>query len=507
MERTFKTKELQYNVFHSRKPNEERMVLVADAICGAGKTQAAIEYINTAPRHCKFLYVTPYLEEIDRIKKSCPTAHFCSPDLYRGKGSKMSDFQELFDRGENIVCTHALFKMFTPDNFKIAEAYGYTLIMDEVADVVCKYEYQTSNLYNILNPEFDYISIDEKTNQIIMNKEKDFFERNFTTQQLKRMWGENGLDLLEKIKNGCIFLYDTSWKDLKKFYEQGGTIDDFKVTLLMWSFPVNIFKSFEKVFIITYMFEGQTQANYYKYFDVPFKYLHTEEVPVETLQAEFTEHPSIPIQYKFDIETRAPRFQFVDAVFDSPQLPNYSKLKSLIEICDKEKLNNIGDFEKVNGKTKKSALCKAWYINNLGGKNETAKTLTNNTYNYFYNVCKQKNSENLIWTTYKDFRNLLKKSPFSKESCFVSCTARAINKFKERHYCAYLINVYYDPFIRKFFERKDIETKEDVYALSELIQWLFRSAIRADEKIYVYIPSERMRSLLQTWLDGNFIYW
>jgi hypothetical protein len=53
----------------------------------------------------------------------------------------------------------------------------------------------------------------------------------------------------------------------------------------------------------------------------------------------------------------------------------------------------------------------------------------------------------------------------------------------------------------------------DAYALTELVQWLFRSAIRAGgvngtamsgkprEQVTVYIPSERMRNLLINWLE------
>lgn len=118
MERGFKTKELKYVEFHKHKrENELPPVLIADSICGSGKTQAAIEYINTAPRHSRFLYVTPYKTEITRIIESCPTANFYTPAEKNEKGSKMTGFQTLFDKGENIVCTHKLFSMFTPSNF------------------------------------------------------------------------------------------------------------------------------------------------------------------------------------------------------------------------------------------------------------------------------------------------------------------------------------------------------------------------------------------------------
>ncbi|WP_298855386.1 hypothetical protein [uncultured Ruegeria sp.] len=52
----------------------------------------------------------------------------------------------------------------------------------------------------------------------------------------------------------------------------------------------------------------------------------------------------------------------------------------------------------------------------------------------------------------------------------------------------------------------------DAYALTELVQWLFRSAIRVGgvnnagrdyqprRRVTLYMPSQRMRNLLQNWL-------
>ena len=43
-----------------------------------------------------------------------------------------------------------------------------------------------------------------------------------------------------------------------------------------------------------------------------------------------------------------------------------------------------------------------------------------------------------------------------------------------------------------------------MYALSEMIQFICRSAIRKNEKIQVYVPSERMRNLLRQYVsDGH----
>ena len=62
------------------------------------------------------------------------------------------------------------------------------------------------------------------------------------------------------------------------------------------------------------------------------------------------------------------------------------------------------------------------------------------------------------------------------------------------------------PAITQFFAQKGIKVDEDLYALSEMIQWIWRSQIRNGEKINIYIPSTRMRLLLKSWLDMELDY-
>ena len=73
--------------------------------------------------------------------------------------------------------------------------------------------------------------------------------------------------------------------------------------------------------------------------------------------------------------------------------------------------------------------------------------------------------------------------------------------YKDKTNCAYLINRYYNPMINRFFTDKGVKIEEDIWALSELIQWLFRSAIREEKEVNLYMPSSRMRSLLKDWLN------
>ena len=56
--------------------------------------------------------------------------------------------------------------------------------------------------------------------------------------------------------------------------------------------------------------------------------------------------------------------------------------------------------------------------------------------------------------------------------------------------------------IKGYFEDRGITVNEELYALSEMIQWIWRSQIRDGSPIIVFIPSERMRSLFVQWLNS-----
>ena len=170
------------------------------------------------------------------------------------------------------------------------------------------------------------------------------------------------------------------------------------------------------------------------------------------------------------------------------------KAKGLINIIDNEKLNAIGDSYG-NGKYE-TALSKTWYYKNKD--NDLIKTLKKNMSNFFRHYCEDKSELNM-WTTFNDYKQLLKGKGYTKG--FIPCNSRATNQYSHKKNCAYVINRYLNPFYESFFIQRGITIDQDKYALSEMLQWIWRSAIRNDEPINVYIPSERMRNLLVTFLS------
>ena len=164
--------------------------------------------------------------------------------------------------------------------------------------------------------------------------------------------------------------------------------------------------------------------------------------------------------------------------------------EQLIHILYDSKLNLIGDRE--------TDLSKAWYERNKN--NSSMRQLKNNILNFFVNKRKSKTADN-IWTTFKDYKKLLSGKGYGRG--FVPLNMRASNDYRNRTSIAYPVNRYINPCIKQFFSKHGVKVDEDAYALSEMLQFIWRSAIRDGKEIWIYVPSVRMRTLLEQWISDH----
>ena len=400
-------------------------VNIVDAVMGAGKSQSIINYINKDDES-RFLVITPYLDEVKRYKRYCSKRNFKTPLFENGK-TKLDDIKHLISRGENIISTHALFQRFDNELIDMCRAANYTLIMDEVANVVDEYSISKQDYQVLVNT---YADINPETKQLIWKNEHGNYIGKF----------ENEKRLCEL---GSLVCYGDS--------------------LMVWLFPIETFNSFREIYILTYRFDLQMQKYYYDYYKLPYKYLSVAGDSMETYH-----------------------------LVDYSEKINYIKYnyKKLIHICDIDKLNMIGDRE--------SDLSKSWYDRNK--KNISMSILKNNISNFFRNIRNDCSTDN-IWTTFKDFYSCLKGKGYTKG--FLPLNSRATNEYRDRTSVVYPVNRYLNPFVKNFFTTNNIAVDEDGYALSEMLQFIWRSAIRNGEEIWVYIPSIRMRNLLKQWIEEN----
>jgi len=218
---------------------------VVDAGCGVGKTTAMINYINQDKENSKFLYITPFLTEVERIKNACKDKNFQEPAELP---TKTEDLLRLVEKGYNIVSTHALFKKLTDKVLDLTQFNDYVLIIDEAADVLEEIEITKNDLKTIIT---EYTTIDE----------------NNTVH-----WNEWNND------------YEGRFEDYKNMIQMGGVkahrSDTGEVVSLVWAFPISIFESFKEVYILTYMFNGQKA--YYEYNKVNIIQMYVKDFQLTT---------------------------------------------------------------------------------------------------------------------------------------------------------------------------------------------------------------------------------
>ena len=417
---------------------------VIDAPMGAGKTSAMINYMRRAPADEHFVFVTPFLTESERIVEGCPEKEFVSPSQvgyveadgtvstdYR---SKLEDFKDLLREKRNISTTHALFQRFDKEARELISVGNYTLVMDEVCELIDLYEITPYDAGTLSDKYID------------------------TTDDGHASWREDAADYRGRFYD---YKYDC---DL-------GTLWQYNRTNYIQVLVPELFGAFKECFLMTYLFESQIQRCYFDMHGITYDYLYVEG---DSLDA-----------YRLTAERREYKIPGV---------------KDKVHVFHGKKLNAIGDPY--------HNLTRSWY-ERLSCKDEI-KQIQDNAYNFFRHKAKAK-ADDCLWTCYKEIhplgangskQEMVRISPRGFKKQYVACNARATNNYKDRHYLAYLINLFPNPNIYNFLVKHGIDFNRDEWALSMMVQWIWRSAIRDGEEIWVYVPSRRMRTLLEQWLDA-----
>ena len=228
--------------------------------------------------------------------------------------------------------------------------------------------------------------------------------------------------------------------------------------LFYWLLPKDLLLSFRDVFILTYMFEGQDLRYYLDMEGVAYVYA--------------------------GVERRGEQFRFRNGPSD---IPDYARnLREHIHLLDHPKLNELGDT--------RTALSMSWFRCNVDG----VDLLRRNLYNYFSHLSDGRASQRM-WGSFVNAEFPLRGKGYSNG--FVPFNERATNKYRDRTVLAYCANVFMHAGQKLFYTRRGVQVDEDTYALSVMVQWIWRSAIRDGQDIQLYIPSKRMRTMLIRWMD------
>lgn len=408
---------------------------------GAGKTSAVVNYINAHPEK-KFIYITPFKDETERIASNCPNARFALPknNLKEFGFRKHVHFKSLIENDRNISITHRLFSMCDADTISEIQGRNYTIVIDEVIDIIEKTNISNSDIKLILDSGW-----------------------------LKKTDGSGGFGYefdsvaaggeYEGGKYADLFLLARNHRLIKM------AAADKKNVVSYWSLPKEMFECADEVYLLTYMFEGSVMRGFLEGCGIPYTYIGVKKDEYSGYTFASTPQP----------------------------YPTYvQSIKGKLHIFENPKLNEIGK--------KRTALSSSWFERaSVNPEFSDLTQLKNNMYNYFMNYMRDKPADERLWSAYKKGEIHLRSKGFFNSA--LSYNSRATNNYSNRRVLAYCVNIFLDPNVVKYIEQIGGGVDGDIYALSVMIQWIWRSAIRNGEEVWLYIPSSRMRNLLKNWME------
>lgn len=441
-------------------------VTVIDAACGAGKTSWAIQEINAHPEQ-SYIYCTPFLDEITRVREACGKGRIVEPENFAT--TKIEDFNSLLMEGHDVAVSHTTFLNATQETLDLIRQGNYILIVDEALDII-----------------------------------QDFNRLNFVESNVRQTVTEGDIDmLLDKFARIIPPYNRVEWieRDYKgdKFAEirrlaQMGRLYCVRGQMMVCIFPPEMFGLFKHVYSMTYLFGGSLMKPYFEMFGIDYELASVRKEKNGTYVVCKHEPTS-------DIQFREKCKGLITHYWPDRKLPDY----------------------------KGTALSKGWYCR-ASKKPDEVKRLRNKISHFIRKVAGAKASDGVVmWTCPSEYEDKFKGQGYTKQremtvdekklpktekeklnktlSCFVSSNARATNEYRKRWALAYCCNMYMNTMLRGFFEDfqgdKRITFDDDLFAISCLVQWVFRSRIRDGERIYLYIPSQRMARLFDQWLNNE----
>jgi hypothetical protein len=403
------------------------MINVIDSMCGTGKSTKIFELIRQKSKEDKdkrFLYITPFLSEIDeRIPVELPELDFWTPEN-KGKG-KIGDLKSLILQGKNVASTHALFSKLTPRLVDILIEKQYVLVIDEAISCV-----------GLLDKSLVHSDVRDllKANMVIPNPDK----RN----QLS--WNE--VDYPE---------HDGRYAFVRNLCNLG-VVYCYADTFLMFEYPPKLLSGLNEVWVLTYLFNGSDMRCWLDLNEIPYTIKDNEQLGL---------------------------------------LPE-CKVKEMV----RSNLTLLTNRNLEAKQQRPTTLSKGWF--------DKAKKEEIDSYKAMLRSCvvsqKAKAGE-IFWTTYKDYQVRMQGTGYTKGvsddmPAFLPMNIRATNDYRNYTLCMYAVNIFKNPVEVNYLKDNGIEVDEDTYALSEMIQFIWRGCIRQGKPMKVLILSQRMKNLLVKWL-------
>ncbi|TDM42217.1 hypothetical protein ETI10_03735 [Macrococcoides goetzii] len=410
---------------------------VIDSIMGSGKSSYCIQYVNEAPDDERFIYIALYNDEVKRFKDGVTNRVMHEPTTTESDGRKLTSLKRMIEAGLDIVTTHALLSLADSETIELLRQHNYHLIVDEVLDVIQEIPEMKKQDIDILKNKANIIETDNLGN----------------VKWLDESIGAESMysKLYYTAKAGTLFIS-------KK--------ETFSVRL----YNRRVLESFETVTVCSYLFKYSQLCAYYRMFDVNYD---IKSVKYDWRIGKYT-------LCKYD-----------------PLTEDRNALYELMDIYEGKYNDNL-----------KGQRLSAKALRCLENETEVGKdvfdTIARNIRGFFRMQESHKVGD-VYWATLKDVSNSIgarrSMRDFKSDSFKISINAKATNKYKDALAIAYVYDIYQNVTHKQFFEGHSVAINEDGWSVSEILQLIYRSRIRDGEKVSLYIPSARMRRILNEWAN------
>ena len=390
----------------------------------------------------KYLVILPLLSEVDRVIEASKSIEFVQPDENdNAQGTKTSSLESQLLLGNNIATTHSMYEKLVP-LIRDGLLDDYDIIIDEVPEVVKMVTSKSKTSIQEFYLDTGYMDVDATTG-LVRPTMKWWHHRDDVSDTLSPK-------ILNFAETGCLYLQEGK--------------------MFIWALPQSILNAGRSVTVMTYKSEGSMLLAYLRKLGLPFEVSNDNQLEenFRARAAELITIEGIPALSKTN-------FSYTAQV-KGMSSPSYAtKIARSLKNLRERKLVGV-DINNILLTSKKDAWNKAANDNNpnTADEDETPK----------------KNSKPGVFA----------KGSRMKDVNWVANTTRGTNDYM---HCSHLIYLY-DQNINFIVARwlgDSSQAFKDAYALTELIQWVWRSRVRRGEPITLYLPSLRMRKLFEAWLN------
>ena len=440
--------------FKPKQTNNLKHVEVLDVLMGSGKSYASLRYIEgmaLADKQVKWVFCTEFLSEIaTRTVENEQAKHLWRTPEKVGEETKMDDFINLLEEPnvQLIAITHVLLKQASTNVVvqKLVADNGWCLFLDETIECISAYGGITYAEF-MWHKDEGRISIDDSAYGRVQWLDDSVLDYDTKEMAIGRML--KAQDNLYAHING-------------------------KQLSLVTIAPKTMFTMWYRVILSTYQFEDTLMDAYFKMKQIEWK--PCTDIVCYRVTTKEDVKKNITMIKKYDKAWYYTPFSS-GWYGDKATSDDYAELNNTIR--------NIGNAYGCKGKPElfgytlpKSAL----------GKQTDKRKIQPKGY---------KHTECLVDSD----GTVIKGSVCKKRSGHIPCNARASNEYASKVVMVHAYDRHPHVSVINYLRGVGVQYSKERFALNELLQWLWRSAIRNGEPIHVAILSNRMRTLFLSWLN------